>query len=310
MTSDGTVYVGLAEHQSVAILDPKSGAIRKEVVLDHPEIASTKDLVTLRIDADETHLVVANGSDESVTVLSLPDLHVLREITLEGEMVRDAIPDPKGRYLYVLGRTVHVFDAAGEREIRNIEAVDPMAIATTSDGSVLAVVGGQQFSNGPATVVSMWDAATMKEIDREPLQTDRTIRAALFADGDRSLVVFADDWMGERPFTMKRGPELERDTRGTPTMTFRFGDLVSGERLCLPEEAGAQIAVLGPDPRTVLFGEKRCGVQGGFTASPRRVRLRSIYGVAAHAIGYDSARRIVYVSIPAGQVLAWSDGQP
>ena len=134
--ADGTLYVGLAQPQAVVAIDPKSGAIKKRVVLDSAEIASTKELVTLRIAG--ARLFVANGSDESATILSLPDLGVLREITIEGEPIRDALPDPRGRYLYLLGRRVHVYDAEGERELHALEVSEPTAIA--ANGKTLAVV--------------------------------------------------------------------------------------------------------------------------------------------------------------------------
>ena len=91
---------------------------------------------TLRISG--SRLFIANGSDESATILSLPDLGVLREITIEGEPIRDALPDPRGRYLYLLGRRVHVYDAGGERELHALDVGDPMAIA--ANGKTLAVV--------------------------------------------------------------------------------------------------------------------------------------------------------------------------
>ncbi|HEY0373044.1 MAG TPA: hypothetical protein VGD79_13655, partial [Thermoanaerobaculia bacterium] len=83
--ADGTVYVGLAETQSVAAIDPTTGAIRKHVVLDSAQIAATKELVTLRTNPARTRLYIANGTDESALILSLPNLAVLREITMEGE---------------------------------------------------------------------------------------------------------------------------------------------------------------------------------------------------------------------------------
>src|SRR5438045_652773 len=49
---DGTVYVGLAQPQSIVAIDPSTGAIKKRVVLDSPDIASTKELVTVRTDGN------------------------------------------------------------------------------------------------------------------------------------------------------------------------------------------------------------------------------------------------------------------
>ena len=87
--ADGTIYVGLAQPQSVVAIDGKTGEVKQRLVLDSAEIASTKELVTLRTNPARTRLYIANGSDESATILALPDMHVLREITTEGEKIRD-----------------------------------------------------------------------------------------------------------------------------------------------------------------------------------------------------------------------------
>src|SRR5712691_1157197 len=172
---DGTVYVGVALPQAVMAIDPRRGTVKRKVVLDSAEIASTKELVTVRTDRAGTHLFVANGSDESVTILALPELKILREITIEGEPIRDALPDPKGRYLYLLGRRVHVYDAGGRSELRTLDFDEPMAIAASANGSTLAVIGSQNGS----TVVALYNAATFEELARDPLQTDRPIESAL-----------------------------------------------------------------------------------------------------------------------------------
>lgn len=165
--ADGTLYVGLAQPQAVVAIDAKTGAVKKRVVLDSAEIASTKELVTLRISG--ARLFIANGSDESATILSLPDLAVLREITIEGEPIRDALPDPRGRYLYLLGRRVHVYDAAGERELHALDVGDPLAIA--ANGKTLAVVAADE------TV--LFDTATFSETARTK---GAPAEAALFAN--------------------------------------------------------------------------------------------------------------------------------
>src|ERR1700737_4979787 len=153
--ADKMIYIGLAQPQAVIAVDAQTGVVRKNVVLDSAEIASTKELVTLRTNRDRTRLYIANGSDESASILSLPDLAIRREITMEGEPIRDVLPDPNGRYLYLLGRRVHVFDAAGEHEIRTISIEEPMAIATTTSGSLLAVIGSETFGTNKATVVAL-----------------------------------------------------------------------------------------------------------------------------------------------------------
>src|SRR2546423_7980635 len=130
--ADGTLYVGLAQPQAILAIDPARGTVKKRVVLDSADIAATKELVAVRASADGKRLYVANGSDESATILSLPDLSVVREITIEGEPIRDAVPDPKGRYLFLLGHRVHVYDANGSEELRTIGSIDPSAIAVNA----------------------------------------------------------------------------------------------------------------------------------------------------------------------------------
>ena len=154
--SDGTIYVGLAGPQAVIAVDPKTGTIRKRVILDSAEIASTKELVTLRTNRARTRLYIANGSDESATILALPDLNVVREITMEGEPIRDVVPDPRGRFVYVLGRRVHVFDAKGETELRTIAAEEPAAIAASA--TTLLVASGED--------VITFETATFTEVRR------------------------------------------------------------------------------------------------------------------------------------------------
>lgn len=285
--NDGTVYVGLAEPQSVAAIDPDSGELIREVVLDDPDIASTKELVTMRPTADGKRLVIAHGSDESVSILSLPDLEVLREITIEGETIRDAVPDPQGRYLYLLGRTVHVYDFDGNTKLRSIESVEPMAIATSASGSMLAIVGSESFPTGKATVVAIHETGSMRESAREPLQTDREIVAAAFAASDTSLVVAARDWMAEKSLAAR--PEKDRGPTGLLRMTIEFGDLMNSQKICLPDNAGPQILAGGGDNDVILFAEKRCSASAKFDAAPRRVSLRSLYGVDVYAMAYDAA---------------------
>lgn len=175
--ADGTIYAGLAQPQAVVAIDPKTGNIKKKVVLDSAEIASTKELVTLRIAG--SRLFVANGSDESATILSLPDLGVLREITIEGEPIRDALPDPRGRYLYLLGRRVHVYDAGGERELHALDVSDPTAIA--ANGKTLAVAS--------ADGAVLFDTSTFAESGR--VKTHGAAEVALFAND--ALVTLSRD---------------------------------------------------------------------------------------------------------------------
>jgi DNA-binding beta-propeller fold protein YncE len=300
--ADGMIYVGLAEKQALIAVDPKTGAVRRELVLDSAEIAATKELVTLRTDRAGKRLYVANGSDESATILSLPDLAVIREITMEGETIRDALPDPKGRYLYLLGRRVHVFDADGQKEVRTLPFDSPMAMATSSNGNTLALMGTEDFGNAKATVAVMYDTSTFNEIARDPMQTDKTIEAALFAAADRALVAVSRDYLYEKPLVvLARAPQtMTGDGRGPMRMRIDFGDLVNSERICLPEGSGPQIATLGAAPDTLLFAERRCSAGGTFSGSSRRVAPASLYGVNAYAIAYDAQSNTLAVTERAG----------
>lgn len=297
---DGTIYVGLAQPQAVIAVDPKSGAIRSRLVLDSAEIASTKELVTLRTNRDATRLYIANGSDESATILGLPDLHVIREITLEGETIRDAIPDPKGRYIYLLGRRVHVYDATGEQEIKTIDFADPMAIAAAENGATLAILGPEDFGGTKATVVAVYDTTTFAELARDPMQTDQVMEGALFADQDRALVAVSRDHLFEKPIVAKAAPKkLSTSYDGQMRMTINFGDLVNSNHVCLPEGSGPQIAVQGPG-NLLIFAERRCSASGSFAGSSRRVTPASLYGVDAYAIAFDAASNTLVATDRAG----------
>jgi hypothetical protein len=307
---NGVIYVGLADRQAVEVIDPKSGAVVRELVLDSAEIAATKELVTLRTNEDRTRLYIANGSDESATILSLPDLAVVREITMEGEAIRDAVPDPRGRYLYLVGRRVHVFDADGNKEIRSLDFNDPMAIAVTSNGSTLAVVGTHDYGNAKATAVALYDTNTFAEVTRDPLQTDQTIDAALFAAGDRALVALSRDSFFEKPLVTKAAKSMASGADGRMRVSIDFGDLVNSEKICLPEGSGAQIASLGASNDMVLFAERRCSSSGAFSGSSRRVTPASLYGVNAYAIAFDRDANTLVVTDKAGYLTIYKVPRP
>jgi hypothetical protein len=299
--SDGTIYVGLAEPQAVIAVDQTTGAVKKRVVLDSPEIASTKELVTLRTNPDRTRLYIANGSDESAVILSLPDLAVLREITMEGEMIRDVIPDPKGRYLYLLGRKVHVYDGDGQTELRTLPIDDPMAIAASANGSMLAVFATEDFGNARATVAAVYDTATFNEVARDPLQTEKTVEGALFADRDRSLIAFGRDSLFEKPVISRPARAMTRQGSDGPMMiTINFGDLVNSNKVCLPEGSGPQIATTAASDTLLVYGERRCSASGAFSGANRSVTPASLYGVNAYALAYDQQKNVLVATDRAG----------
>jgi hypothetical protein len=293
--ADGTIYLGLAQLQAVIAIDPKRGTVTKRIVLDSAEIASTKELVTMRTNRDGTRLFIANGSDESVTILSLPELAVLREITIEGEPIRDAIPDPKGRYLYLLGRNVHVYGINGENEIHTIPQADPMAIATSSSGSTLAVIANHDFGSTKATAVSLYDTSTFAEIANEPLQTTDRIDGALFVDGDRALVAISSEHLFEKDLVTRPAKSMTADANGAMRMPIDFGDLVNSQRICLPEKSGPQI-VTAATGNLILFAERRCNSSGAFTGSATHIVPASLYGVDAYAIAFDRGTNTLAVT--------------
>lgn len=297
--SDGTIYAGLAQPQAVIAIDPATGTVKKRVILDSPDIASTKELVTLRMNADRTRLYIANGSDESATILSLPDLAVLREITMEGEAIRDALPDPKNKRLYLLGRKVHVFDIDGETELRELPIAEPMAIAATANGASLAVLAPEDFGNTKATVVALFDTNTFAEVTRDPLQTTDAIEGAFFADNDRALIAWSREYLYEKPLTLKAAKTMESGTNGAMRMKIDFGDLVNSDRVCMPEGSGPQAVAL-TSSTSLVYAERRCGVSGAFLASSRRVAPASLYGVSAYAIAFDAKTNTLVATDRAG----------
>ena len=298
--ADGTIYVGLSGPQAVVAIDPQKGEIVKSVVLDSAEIASTKELVSLRTDAKRQRLLIANGSDESATILAIPSLAVLREITLEGEPVRDVIADPAGRHLFVLGRKVHVFDSAGQTRLRTLEVDDPMAIAISEAGNALAVVGTEDFGNAKATVAALFDTTTLAEIDRSPLQTQQRIEAAMFAANDRALVAVSRDTLYEKPLDRKAAPKPMQPSGASMRVSIDFGDLVNSEKICLPDPAGPQILARGAASEVAFFAERRCSASGTFAGSNRRVTPASLYGIGAYALAIDPASNSLVVTDTAG----------
>ena len=294
---DGTIYVGLAQPQAVIAVDAKTGAVKNKIVLDSAEIASTKELVSMRLGHDGSRLYIANGSDESATILALPEMHVVREITIEGEPIRDALPDPTGRYLYLLGRHVHVYDANGERELHTINGVgdDVMSIAT--NGKSLAVIFNEDFGNAKAAAVAFYGTESFNPLASFPLQTSDRIEGSLIA-GD-SLVAISGEHLFEASLTKPPEKVMAKGTDGRLRMIAQYGDMVNSTRICLPEKAGPQIMTLAPN-NLVLYAERRCTSSGAFTGAPSHITPASLYGVDAYAIAYDKDSNTLAVTERAG----------
>ena len=297
--ADGTAYVGLAGPQAVIAVDPATGDVKKKAVLDSAEIASTKELVTLRTNVDKSRLYIANGSDESASILSLPDLGVIREITMEGETIRDVVPDPRGRYVYLLGRRVHVFDGEGDIELRALPVDNPMAIATTTDGSILAVVGTETFDDTRVTSVWLFDTSNFNEISREPLQTEDPIELVMFADRGRSVVAFGRNRLYEKRVTSKP-TRITAGGDGSGPMQVKVGDVVNGTHACLPENSGPQIATLTGNDTMLVYAERRCSASASFTGSNSGILPASLYNVPAYALTYDAKTNSILATDRAG----------
>ena len=269
--TDGTLYVGLAQPQAVVAIDPDRGTIKKRVVLDSAEIAATKELVTLRTSADGSRLFVANGSDESATILSLPNLAVVREITIEGEPIRDAIPDPKGRYLFLLGHRVHVYDANGSEELRTVGGDDPTAIAVSA--TQLAVLTKER--------VTLYDLKDFRQTGF--IAGVKGVESALFAG--RTLLLLA------------------------PNALYEIAQRITSEPICLPAGSGPQIAALA-EPNLLLFAERRCNSNGAFSSGEHSITPASLYGVNAYAVVWDAKSNFLIATDRAGYLTIYKVPRP
>lgn len=309
--SDGTAYVGLASPQAVIAVDPSNGAVLKKIVLDSAEIASTKELVAMRTNPNRTRLYIANGSDESATILSLPDLGVLREITMEGETIRDIVPDPRGRYVYLLGRDVHVFDSEGDTELRTLPIKDAMALATTSDGELVAVVAPEDFGNATATVVALFNTDDgFAEVSREPLQTQQSIRSVTFADGNRSIVAVGDDTLFEKRVSSKPTRILQDGAATSTMMKVKVGDVVNSIHACFPENSGPQVATFASNDTLLVYAERRCSASGSFSGSNSGITPASLYGISAWALAFNPIDQTIVATDPQGFLTVYNVPRP
>ena len=184
--------------------------------------------------------------------------------------IRDALPDPKGRYLFLLGRRVHVYDSNGNNELRALGFEDPAAMAINANGSKLAVIGNGQLA--------LYDTTSFEELERDRFDTTKPVAAALFAASDRVLLLLGHDMLLEKPLASKK---------------------IISEPICLPEGSGAQIAALA-SPVLLLFAERRCNSSGVFATEDRAVAPASLYGVDAYAVAYDRQSNFLYTTERAG----------
>jgi hypothetical protein len=176
---------------------------------------------------------------------------------------------------------------------------DPMAIAASANGATLAILGSETFGENKATVAALYDTTSFAELARDPLQTDKPVEAALFADDDRVLMALGREWLYEKPLTSHAAKPMTAAGSGPMRMQIDFGDLTNSERACLPEGSGPQIATLA-SPTLLLYAERRCSTSGVFTGSSRRVTPASLYGVSAYAIAYDAQTNTLVTTDKAG----------
>jgi hypothetical protein len=176
---------------------------------------------------------------------------------------------------------------------------------------MLAVIGSEDFGNARATVVALYDTATFTEISRDPLQTEETITAALFAASDRSLIALSPEHLFEKPVVSRKNTVAQVQGEAAQLrMRIDFGDLVNSQRICLPQESGPQIVTTGTPSELLIYAERRCSSSGAFAGSQRRVSPASLYGVNAYAIAYDKVSKTLAATDREGFVTIYKVPRP
>ena len=112
----------------------------------------------------------------------------------------------------------------------------------------------------------------------------------MFAAGDRSLVAFSRDELFER--AVKGGREL-----------------VNGNRICLPNVSGPQVAALATST-LVVYAERRCSASTAFPGSTRGVTPASLYGVDAYALAFDASTNSLIATDPKGFLTIYNVPRP
>ena len=243
--ADGTVYVGLAaiagRHRDRSRRPARSGSRSSSTP---PRSRRRKSWSRCARIADRTRLYIANGSDESATDPLAPRP---RRPPRDHDGRRDdprRRPRSEGPLRLLLGRRVHVFD--DERRHGTAHA----RRSTIRWRSPRARTARRSRSSRPRTSATRrrprWRCSTRRrsrEIAREPLQTQKTIEAAMFADRRPRAVAFSRDSLFEKAGVSRPARRSPR----APTahaMTHRLRRLVNSDRVCLPEGSGPQIATL------------------------------------------------------------------
>ena len=139
--------------------------------------------------------------------------------------------------------------------------------------------------------MTLFDTKSFAVVTREPMQTDKTIESATFAAGDKSLVAFSSDELFEKAVKSAR-------------------ELVNGNRVCLPENAGPQVATVAGGDSLVVYAERRCSASTAFPGSPRGVTPASLYGVNAYALAYDPTTSSLVATDPAGFLTIYNLPRP
>jgi hypothetical protein len=134
--------------------------------------------------------------------------------------------------------------------------------------------------------VALFDTTSFAELARDPLQTEKTIEAAMFAAGDRSIIAFSRDDIFEKRVTA-RPTRITQAGSATNAMRVQIGDLVNSTHVCLPKGSGPQVATLTSSDTMVVYAERRCSASGTFSGSNRAITPASLYNVNAYAVAYD-----------------------
>ena len=78
----------------------------------------------------------------------------------------------------------------------------------------------------------------------------------------------------------------------------------------MQKDNGPQSLALSNSGTTVYFSERRCASSGAFTASPRKVKSASLYGIVAYNLLYDAAHNTLVASDPAGYLTIYNAPLP
>jgi hypothetical protein len=132
---NGGIYVGCLGTETVMEMDMESGRVVRQVTLKGPVAA-------LAHDPQRKRLLVTNGTDGILRILSLPDLRVLHKVSIGRGLAGIALSEHADLY-YICDLTAKkllVVDPVGLRVVRDVDMHSPpLSITPTAQTSVYAV---------------------------------------------------------------------------------------------------------------------------------------------------------------------------